>query len=237
MRNQPSVESVTSVQVGADTIFLLSLDVSSAFASELGLEPFFSIALRNFARNEVRETFLDSEVYPDLDGMLRQFGVVVSEHLGDHVLSAIRSWQGLAFPEHRISTRLWIWTILLESLRQAWDDQGLTKNLPLTRPDLAWARMGVRDYVCTLSNIRAEVRATGLALDSHWDREVERRCEDWFAGEALVISILQLGPSREFWSGFQQRVEPAELEALQSWARSEAKREKMPLGYVSVPRV
>lgn len=214
---------------------MLSLDIATYMANEMDAKGFLSDGLRDLARREIREMLKPNNIEDiDLDALTSKFTSSVLQELGSDVLNAVLSWQEIAFPKHPNFSRLWIWTILAEQLRHAWDD-GLSEKKPLFEPEMIDIRLQLRDYSDHISNIRTEIELIQESTESEWDKEIRLHCSDWFNGPSHVSEVCQNICSSKFWDLWLKNLTKSQIDRLQEWGREQAKLQKMPLRYIQLP--
>lgn len=216
------------------TIAVISLDIGSIFADDLGLRSMLSPELRDIARRH-SDPSRGSMINCRPGAMVASFVDLVSRQLGTQAIIGVERWKTLAYPQRTLSSQFWIWSVLLESLRQSWDacDRAAI-GLPMGH-EVAGYRVRVRDYLEHMRNVRTELESSVTYDLSDWDKRFQSANATWFDIVTRLHQVVQALSAGELWLAMLRGLPEKEIELLGQWALAEAQDNDMPLAEAALP--
>jgi hypothetical protein len=213
-----------------DAMVLLSLDLTSHFTTELGIDLFYSDSLQNAAReviSPIEEWGSNSHQWLSdrFSEIPELFLEKITSECGDEISNAIQSWFMTIFPDREQKELLFMWSMMLVALVKEWD-KSLDSDNPLDRPNQVFVRMRVRDYVSHKSNIYQEITAVRAVLRSDWDERINELKGNIsnYTGTLVWNSFCNRRAST-FWRGFTDSLMYEDSQALIEWAQTKSAKE------------
>jgi hypothetical protein len=223
-----------------DAMALLSLDITSYFTTELGIDLFYSDSLRNAARealSPIEEWGADSHQWLSdrFEEIPASFLEKIASECGDETAEAIQSWFTTVFPDREQKELLFMWSMMLVALVKEWD-RALDSGNPLDQPNQVFARMRVRDYVSHKSNVYQEITSVRAVVESDWDKQIDKLKGhiNNYTG-ILVWNSFCSRLASIFWRGFSDSLMDEDTQSLIEWARTKSAAEGRTVESIAIP--
>lgn len=140
-------------------IVVLSLDISQYFTCELGIEQFYSAAVRESARDFLVEALEQDGEDAVWHTSPLEFSLAVSGKLGAEIVHEIEIWKQATFldTDHEFHILYWEWDEVFRMLSEAWNNSSSQTVLPLDNANDTHIRLMIRDYLSRSASVHQEV--------------------------------------------------------------------------------